>query len=1451
MPEPCLPPLDMHATRTIAPTDVARFVRLQQCERFLRFRLHERTLGTGFMADYGVQAQQIPLLFPRSGLEFEDQIEAEAAAAFPSRSFRQPAHERGTWTDDNAAVLAQASTLAAGETTLLFQPRLQADVNGWRMRGAVDVLRMRRDDEGRLSILIADMKATRATKIEHRLQVAFYQVMISAIFAEANQPLAGIEIAILFRGSLSPDPALTDEERAELERQRQEAADQLGTSVGYLEIVRDPQHYVDAVEDLVTGEHSTARRVAAQPFEDVPFHIGRHCDGCIFNEYCMKWSHEHDDLSGIPHLTMTDKTALQQIGLRTVADLAALKQPKSPADFTLVAAPGQELLAEVAATTWPVGPRIDELVLRARSYRSRMRHDGEKPPSYIPDKGYGTLPASTPEQHPNLVRVYIDAQEDYLHNRVYMLGALIVGAENGKESAERRRTIVRLADSPPDTEAAEQHLLVDWISEVLKGVIDVAAPDADGEPRAPVHLIFWEPLTQKLLLDALARHFRTIVEATPLYDFMTQMASFDSALGSFLSEEIRQHRNYPFVCQSLQSVAAWLGFNWNEPEEYRKLFAGRLFDFWGKFDSEDNTSWYMARSRFNSQIPLEYAYGAWDELPDVAETREYRRFGAITTANLAGFERRRLEALEHITHNLPTNQDTTKTAYLLPDLHLLDGKSHSLASALKEFVLIERFVELSAWRAARSPAPEKRVLSGETLLVRYFDDDQSADVRIANEENRRRLPLREKAWADATAATPPGEKVELAKEIKNSVKPIALESPVRLRLDIADTDCGLEETLLLTNLRSDAPILINPRTEIDSRPGFNNREYTPTAKSMLYALRGSLIGLSVDRDGDGKPRRAWANVDLRSFGGRGADQFIFSTMPGKNQPFDDGRLYMLDGDPNDWTGSHSLKLAETLEGEGDKHTLYRWLDGNLPESTAWPEAARVGQQRFVAGLQALYEADLLNDFELSKLEYMRDHGDAPVLMVQGPPGTGKSFTTAFAILARIQGAIEAGIPFRVSVSCHTHAAIDVLLSKLVDVQQQLDELIAGHPTIAGQYFHPAITRVPIFRVLPRDLPEESIIPLQRTPSGSFSATSWNRIEREQHCVVGGTPLGLRQLVAGKFKANDLLGHELFQCLIIDEASQMNLPLALIASLALASDGHLIVVGDHRQMPPIIKHDWANERRRTFQEYRTYASLFEMLMEKKPPTIRFSRSFRLHEEMAEFLRREIYSKDGIDFHSRERATLPSQLGLGTFIEAVLSPDYPIVVVVHNEDASQLRNQFEQELIAPVLNALAEVYELDCRSGLGVVVPHRAQRAALQEALPVLSERDDEGLIVRSSVDTVERFQGDERMVIVYSATESDPHYLVSASKFLMDPRRLTVALSRARRKVIVVAARSVFSIFSSDEETFENAQIWKNLLRRQCTGLIWDGDFGGTGVQVWGSRRNEDTLSSDDEVVRAN
>ena len=63
--------------------------------------------------------------------------------------------------------------------------------------------------------------------------------------------------------------------------------------------------------------------------------------------------------------------------------------------------------------TWPVGPRLEELVHRARRYRD-WRGDRIDALRYIPSKGYGSLPYSDAEHNPNLVKIYIDAQHDYL-----------------------------------------------------------------------------------------------------------------------------------------------------------------------------------------------------------------------------------------------------------------------------------------------------------------------------------------------------------------------------------------------------------------------------------------------------------------------------------------------------------------------------------------------------------------------------------------------------------------------------------------------------------------------------------------------------------------------------------------------------------------------------------------------------------------------------------------------------------------------------------------------------------------------------------------------------------------------------------------------------------------------------------------------------------------------------
>ena len=69
-----LPVLPANRPLRLTPTDVSQFVRLEQCERFLRFRLAERA-GQKFMEDYDVTPQRITPLLSLSGHEFEEGVE--------------------------------------------------------------------------------------------------------------------------------------------------------------------------------------------------------------------------------------------------------------------------------------------------------------------------------------------------------------------------------------------------------------------------------------------------------------------------------------------------------------------------------------------------------------------------------------------------------------------------------------------------------------------------------------------------------------------------------------------------------------------------------------------------------------------------------------------------------------------------------------------------------------------------------------------------------------------------------------------------------------------------------------------------------------------------------------------------------------------------------------------------------------------------------------------------------------------------------------------------------------------------------------------------------------------------------------------------------------------------------------------------------------------------------
>lgn len=386
-PKPQVSPAEPPPDQRLTPTDIAQFLRLNECPRYLKMRLHERRKGSKFLAKYSVAPQAIPPLLTLSGQRFEQHIEHAASAKFrvihcgnddPSdtdekaESNAPPGEAFHQAQGDNVRVIALAGALPRGETLLIFQPRLEAVLGGWYFTGDLDILRLDRDGDGKLSALIVDMKSTTKVKLEHRLQVAFYHDMLQSVFQGAGVAVAQISLGIVYRGPACMEMDAMTAQEAE---QRTAAQHWLGVTDALLEVIADPENYLAEVREMIIGSGAVVNRIARTAFRDTPFHLSYKCDGCLYNEWCMKAAFEDDDLSLIPTLKASEKHLFQAGGLATTTEVAGLMQltVSTGGRPRLVAAGGQE---EVVRRLWAsaLGPRLAEIVHRAKAVaQSRCR----------------------------------------------------------------------------------------------------------------------------------------------------------------------------------------------------------------------------------------------------------------------------------------------------------------------------------------------------------------------------------------------------------------------------------------------------------------------------------------------------------------------------------------------------------------------------------------------------------------------------------------------------------------------------------------------------------------------------------------------------------------------------------------------------------------------------------------------------------------------------------------------------------------------------------------------------------------------------------------------------------------------------------------------------------------------------------------------------------------------
>lgn len=889
----------------------------------------------------------------------------------------------------------------------------------------------------------------------------------------------------------------------------------------------------------------------------------------------------------------------------------------------------------------------------------------------------------------------------------------------------------------------------------------------------PVHIVVYESTTLDMLRQALARIAPQSPSAAAWHDVLTDPQTYRQFRVTVLTHDIQAMNLNPYVLSSLMAVASQAQVRWADAHHnFREIFRTRHFDSMGKHANQQ--LFYIKRARFRSSMPLEYAYAAWQQLPAPhADGDQFAPYRMATLPIIATFLEHRLQAIRTVAARHGRWFAQIPDALELPQLAQTTTPVVTLGDVLAEYMTIERNAQVQAWIATHALAPANRVRALTSLMLEYRDADQPSPVRTRIELERKRL-----------AAHP--------NQLVTGLQGITIRLRVVLDDALPDIDT-LFGSVPLASESHDAVLSIVA-------------DDTGKAASPRQLLHDSMRVKVVQREQTSP--FSWVELEIQS--GRVYQPYQFGSrmfLPA------DGGQYMLDESPDHVPGSIQHQAMSRLLQVPHSNKLYRMLTGDVGGGLGLAPAA----------LHDYVQAWSTCDgpvFTGDALRYVTSFADAALLMVQGPPGTGKTFTTAHAIMARMYAAMQAGRPLRVVVSCQTHAAIRAALQNVSSVLHHIRS--AAHPH-AKQ-----LQRIKLYRYRPT----EGEVPITGVDIVRDKGVMSAHITAQDWCVVGATPTGIAALAQDQQQWCDLV--------ILDEASQMSLPLALMATQPLQADGALVIVGDPRQMPAIVSHEWDSEPRLRYQQMPVYLALFDYLLWLRDthdvpiPMAKLADSYRVPPRLADFLRSEIYAHDGIDYRGVRQRTMQSIPHLQGFVRAALSPEYSLILVRHNESASKSLNQLEARLVTDMVLPLLKA-GYDAQTGFGVVVPHRMQRSAIRAMLrPHVTSTSMFGVVNDvPGVDTVERYQGSERQVMIVSATESDVEYIRRNEGFLFDRRRLNVALSRAQVKIIVVVSQQVLTYIARDQELAQHSQMWKNFQNQWCTESLWHGTVAGVDVEVLG------------------
>jgi ATP-dependent RNA/DNA helicase IGHMBP2 len=433
---------------------------------------------------------------------------------------------------------------------------------------------------------------------------------------------------------------------------------------------------------------------------------------------------------------------------------------------------------------------------------------------------------------------------------------------------------------------------------------------------------------------------------------------------------------------------------------------------------------------------------------------------------------------------------------------------------------------------------------------------------------------------------------------------------------------------------------------------------------------------------------------------------------------------------------------------------------------------------------------------IKNIEAARD-----IAIIHGPPGTGKTTTLVQAVLRTLE------TEKRLLVCAPSNTAVDLLTEKIA--QQGVNVIRIGHPSRVSEMLLQHTLDAQIMahrdfkqlRLLRKNAEEYKNMSFQHKRKFGWEEREQRRLLKEESKLMLQEADEIERYIIDDLlsrvqvitctlvgSANRVIRHLHYDTVFIDEAAQALEPGCWVP---ITRANRVVLAGDHFQLPPTVKSEKA-------ERLGLSKTLFEKCIQRQPQVaVMLKTQYRMHHEIMNFSNRRFY---GGELNAHESVHFSDLHHFNPAFTEGLAVEYiDTAGCGYTEQAfsetSSVANPEEADLLLKHLQHLLEQFPkpenivenkeaniVDKNLTIGIISPYRAQINYLKDQVELIPELHRLTVNKLLSIGTVDSFQGQERDIIYISMVRSNDRGEIG---FLADIRRMNVAMTRARKKLVIV------------------------------------------------------------------